>query len=74
MVSQRGSIGRGRTRTTCGTLSPFSGPPSIGHVDGTSAILSNRGFIFFFNPNGRRLSAEITLDDTIGLRRAARSH
>jgi hypothetical protein len=46
---------------------PILGPPSIGHVDGTSAILSNRGFIFFFNPNGRRLSAEITLDDTIGL-------
>ena len=46
---------------------PILGPPSIGHVDGTSAIVSNRGFIFLFNPNGRRLSAEVTLDDTIGL-------
>jgi hypothetical protein len=46
---------------------PILGPPSIGHVDGTSAILSNRGFIFLFNPNGRRLSAEVRLDDTIGL-------
>jgi hypothetical protein len=46
---------------------PILGPPSIGRIDGTSAIVSNRGFIFLFNPNGRRLPVELTLDDTIGL-------
>ena len=43
------------------------GQPAIGKVDGTSAVVGNRGFIFLFNPNGRRLEAEFALDDTIGL-------
>jgi hypothetical protein len=46
---------------------PILGPPAIGRIDGTSAILSNRGFIFLFNPNARRLTTALTLDDTIGL-------
>ncbi|HEY3383630.1 MAG TPA: hypothetical protein VGK32_17845 [Vicinamibacterales bacterium] len=43
------------------------GQPAIGKIDGTSAIVGNRGFIFLFNPNGRRLDAEFALDATIGL-------
>ena len=48
-----------RTRT-------ILGQPAIGKVDGTSAIVGDRGFIFLFNPNGRRLDAEFSLDATIG--------
>jgi hypothetical protein len=43
------------------------GQPALGKIDGTSAILTDRGFVFLFNPNGRRLTAEFTLDSTIGL-------
>jgi hypothetical protein len=46
---------------------PIIGQPALGKVDGTSAILENRGFIFLFNPNARRLAAAFALDDTIGL-------
>ena len=46
---------------------PILGPPAVGRIDGTSAILAGHGFVFLFNPNGRRLTAEFTLDDTIGL-------
>jgi hypothetical protein len=42
------------------------GQPAIGKVDGTSAIVGDRGFIFLFNPNGRRLPGTFRLDDTIG--------
>jgi hypothetical protein len=42
------------------------GEPAIGKVDGTSAIIGDRGFIFLFNPNGRRLEANFTLDASIG--------
>ncbi len=44
------------------------GQPAIGRVDGTSAIVGNRGYIFLFNPNGRRLDAEFSLDATIGFK------
>jgi hypothetical protein len=43
------------------------GQPAIGKIDGTSAIIGNRGYIFLFNPNGRRMDAEFSLDATIGL-------
>jgi hypothetical protein len=43
------------------------GQPAIGKVDGTSAIVRDRGYVFLFNPNGRRLPAEFALDSTIGL-------
>ena len=46
---------------------PILGPPAVGRIDGTSAIVAGHGFVFLFNPNGRRLTAELTLDDTIGL-------
>ena len=49
-----------RTRT-------ILGQPAIGKVDGTSAIVGNRGFVFLFNPNGRRMTARFALDDRIGL-------
>jgi hypothetical protein len=41
--------------------------PALGHVDGTAAILGDRGYLFLFNPNYNELSAELTLDETIGL-------
>jgi hypothetical protein len=42
------------------------GQPAVGKIDGTSALVGNRGFVFLFNPNGRRLDAEFPLDETIG--------
>ncbi len=44
------------------------GQPAIGKADGTSAILDDSGFVFLFNPNGRRVEATFTLDETIGLK------
>jgi hypothetical protein len=44
------------------------GQPALGKVDGTSAIVGDRGFIFVFNPNGRRMNAEFVLDETIGFK------
>jgi hypothetical protein len=43
------------------------GQPALGKIDGTSAIVGNRGFIFLFNPDARRLSATLRLDASIGL-------
>ncbi len=43
------------------------GQPAIGKVDGTSAILKDRGYLFLFNPNGSKASAQFTLDGSIGL-------
>ncbi len=43
------------------------GAPAMGKVDGTSAIVNNRGFAFLFNPNGRRLDADVPLDASIGI-------
>ena len=44
------------------------GQPAIGKVDGTAAIVHDSGFVFLFNPNGRRLDATFTLDETLGLK------
>ena len=41
--------------------------PAIGHVDGTAAILGDRGYLFLFNPNYKQLPAQFSLDQTIGL-------
>jgi len=49
-----------RTRT-------ILGQPALGKVDGTSAIIGNRGFIFLFNPDARPLTARFRLDASIGL-------
>ncbi|HXH06117.1 MAG TPA: hypothetical protein VNI83_05945 [Vicinamibacterales bacterium] len=46
---------------------PILGQPAIGRVDGTAAIANDRGYVFLFNPNARRLAAELSLDDRIGL-------
>jgi hypothetical protein len=48
------------------------GQPGFGKVDGTSAIVANRGYVFLFNPDARRLSASVRLDETIGLRGSGR--
>ncbi|HET7620052.1 MAG TPA: hypothetical protein VFK20_16210, partial [Vicinamibacterales bacterium] len=45
------------------------GQPALGKVDGTSAIVDDRGYIFLFNPNARRLEADVSLDESIGLTR-----
>jgi hypothetical protein len=42
-------------------------PPAIGHIDGTSMIAGDRGYLFLFNPNYRSLPAAFHLDGTIGL-------
>jgi hypothetical protein len=46
---------------------PILGPPAIGRVDGTAAFLDDSGYLFLFNPNGRRMEATVVLDDSIGL-------
>ena len=43
------------------------GQPAMDRVDGTSAILGNRGYLFLFNPNYEALSAEFRLDSSTGL-------
>jgi hypothetical protein len=48
-------------------LRPIIGPPVLGRVDGTAAIDGDHGFIFLFNPNYRELTADFTLDASIGL-------
>jgi hypothetical protein len=46
---------------------PILGQPAIGKIDGVSAILENKGYIFLYNPNGRSLPARFRLDESIGL-------
>jgi hypothetical protein len=46
---------------------PIIGQPMIGRCDGTAAIKENRGFVFLFNPNYRKMTAEFNLDESIGL-------
>ncbi len=48
-------------------LRPIIGQPMVGRCDGTAAIDGDRGFVFLFNPNYRRLDATFTLDGSIGL-------
>ncbi len=43
------------------------GQPAIGKVDGTSAIVGSSGYLFLFNPNARKMTAELRLDSSIGL-------
>ncbi len=42
--------------------------PAMDHVDGTSSILSDNGFLFLFNPNYKALPAHLRLDASIGLK------
>lgn len=46
---------------------PIIGQPAIGRVDGTSAIVDDKGYIFLYNPNGRKMKVEFNLDKSIGL-------
>ncbi len=48
-------------------LRPIIGPPMIGRVDGTAAIVEDRGYVFLFNPNPGRNEARFKLDASIGL-------
>jgi hypothetical protein len=48
-------------------LRPIIGPPMAGRVDGTAAIVEDRGLVFLFNPNPERLRARFKLDGSIGL-------
>jgi hypothetical protein len=48
------------------------GQPALGKPDGTAAIVGDRGYLFLFNPNGRRLAAALTLDSSIGLTEGTR--
>jgi hypothetical protein len=48
-------------------LRSIIGPPAIGRADGTAAMDGDRGFLFLFNPNHRKIRAEFTLDRSIGL-------
>ena len=48
-------------------IMPIIGQPMVGRCDGTSAILDNRGFLFVFNPNYRKMNAAFKLDESIGL-------
>lgn len=50
---------------------PILGPPAVGKVDGTAAFLEDGGYIFLFNPNGRRLQAAVVLDIALGLQEQA---
>ncbi len=43
------------------------GQPAFGKVDGTAAIVGDRGFVFLFNPDARRHQARFRLDVAIGL-------
>jgi hypothetical protein len=43
------------------------GQPAIGRVDGTSAVIRDRGYLFLFNPNYKELAAKFRLDPSIGL-------
>ena len=54
-------------RDTLRHLRPIIGPPVLGRVDGTAAVVADRGFVFLFNPNYRQLDAEFTLDASSGL-------
>jgi hypothetical protein len=41
--------------------------PAMGHVDGTAAVVEDRGYLFLFNPNYKQEPAEFALDEAIGL-------
>ncbi|HSA95729.1 MAG TPA: hypothetical protein VLJ16_06750, partial [Acidobacteriota bacterium] len=53
-------------------LRPIIGPPMAGRVDGTAAILEDRGLLFLFNPNPGPREARFKLDPSIGLTKGDR--
>jgi hypothetical protein len=48
-------------------MRPIIGQPLLGCIDGCSAIDSDTGYLFLFNPNYRKMDAEFTLDESIGI-------
>jgi hypothetical protein len=48
---------------------PILGQPALGKIDGMAGFVADRGVVFLFNPNGRRMEASFTLDNSIGLAR-----
>ncbi len=48
------------------------GEPALGKADGSSAIVGDRGYIFLYNPNGRKVEVSFNLDSSIGLNRQGR--
>ena len=54
-------------RATLKHLRPILGPPVLGRLDGTAAVVEDHGFVFLFNPNYRELTAEFSLDASLGL-------
>jgi hypothetical protein len=46
---------------------PILGQPALGKVDGMAAVVRDSGYVFLFNPNGRRMAPSFKLNDTIGL-------
>ena len=48
-------------------LRPIIGPPMAGRVDGTAAVVEDRGIVFLYNPNPGRKEARFKLDPSIGL-------
>jgi len=55
-----------------GKVRPIIGQPMIGRCDGTAAIDGDRGFVFLFNPNYRRINAAFRLDGSIGVTKGER--
>ena len=43
------------------------GQPAMGKADGTSMVVGDRGYIFLFNPNYKRLTVSLALNNSIGL-------
>ena len=48
------------------------GEPALGKADGSAAIVGDRGYIFLFNPNARKVEVGVKLDSSIGLDREGR--
>ncbi len=48
------------------------GEPALGKADGSAAIIHDRGYIFLYNPNGRKVEVSFNLDSSIGLDREGR--
>ena len=44
---------------------PILGQPAVGKIDGTAAMIDGRGYVFLFNPNGRRTSATLDLSSSL---------
>ncbi|MDQ2944406.1 MAG: hypothetical protein M3Y27_00400, partial [Acidobacteriota bacterium] len=61
-----------RTKNYLQHTQTILGPPAMGKVDGTSAIIGDRGYLFLFNPNYKQLPANFRLDSSIGLARGKR--